>query len=168
MDSYTTGIICGIICALFVCMLAKVFIHRRLKMDRRDYDERQIAVQGSAYKYAYLTLIIALFAAQLCVDSFNFAIKPLTLFCVCGLLSLAVFVTFCILKDAYFTCKTRKPGVFILFLALGIVNLFGGIRLLTNHTFENAWISLSVAFLMLYIGALMIGKNIYERRRGEE
>lgn len=168
MDSYTTGIICGIICALFVCVLAKVFIHRRLKMDKRDYDERQIAVQGSAYKYAYLTLIIALFAAQLCVDAFDFAIKPFTLICVCGLLSLAVFVTICILRDAYFTCKTRKPGVFILFLVLGIINLIGGIRLLIGKAFENAWISLSVAFLMLYIGALMIGKNVYERRRGDE
>ena len=168
MDSYTTGIICGIMCALFVCMLAKVFIHRRLKMDKRDYDERQIAVQGSAYKYAYLTLIFALFAAQLCVNTFDFTVKPLTTICVCGMLSLAVFVSICILKDAYFTCKTRKPGVVILFLVLGVINLIGGIRLLTNQTFENAWISLSVAFLMLYIGALMIGKNIYERKREDE
>ena len=55
-----------------------------------------------------------------------------------------------------------------LFLALGVVNLIGGIRLLIGHTYESAWISLSVAFLMLYIGALMIVKNIRERGREDE
>lgn len=168
MDNYSIGIICGIICALFVCVLAKVYIRRRLKMDQRDYDERQIAVQGSAYKYAYLTLLIVVFLGALCVSAFDLTVKPLTLICLCAMLSLAVFVSICILRDAYFTCKTRKPGVFILFLALGVVNLIGGIRLLTDHACENAWISLSVAFLMLYIGALMIVKNIRERGREDE
>ena len=170
MNSYFDGFALGLLAVLFIALLVRVFIQRRLlRQNCKEYDERQLAVQGTAYKLSYFVLIIALVAGGLLTSRGETPLcSPFTVIMLCIIASLAVFVTICILKDAYFTAKSRRPLMVILFLILGAVNLFFGIRSLVSGSAESGIVSSAAGGILVYCCLLILGKQIYEKRQGDE
>ncbi|MBO5088039.1 MAG: hypothetical protein J6C01_05135, partial [Lachnospiraceae bacterium] len=104
---YLLGVICGVAVGLvFVALL--VWLTRKMggKIDldvKKDaYDERQLLARGVAYKFAFYTLLIGMVVIALMEE-----IAGIRLFMsmagvwVMICISIAVFATICILKDAY-------------------------------------------------------------------
>lgn len=178
---YLLGVICGVAVGLvFVALM--VWITRKLggKIDldyKKDaYDERQLLARGVAYKYAFFTMMIGMIIVALLEEVAGIGIfMSMTGVWIIVCISLAVFATVCIMKDAYMSLYENVKGVVIMFLAvailniaIGIGNIVDGMPLLENGVISVRWTNLIVGVLFLYILPVFIGRVIYNNKQLEE
>lgn len=178
---YLLGVICGVAVGL-VLVAALVWLTRKMggKIDldiKKDaYDERQLLARGVAYKFAFYTLMIGMVIIALMEE-----IAGIRLFMsmagvwlmVC--ISLAVFATICIVKDAYMSLYENAKGVVIMFsaiallnIAIGIGNIVDGMPLIENGVISVRCANLIVGLLFVYILPVFIGRVIYNNKQLEE
>lgn len=119
--SENLGFAIGIAVGLVVCVV--YFLIRR-PASCNEYDERQHMVRGKAYQYGFLTL--------LCYELIYGAAYTWTLPKWCDnttgiftgvMLSVLVFGVYCIWKDAYMNLNQNPGCIYLLFGAMGGVNL---------------------------------------------
>lgn len=180
--SYLLGMICGVATAT-VFLVVATWLIRKVggKIDwncngEKSYDERQLLARGVAYKYAFFTLMFGVGFACLLDE-----IAGISLFMsfagiwlmIC--LSLAVFATICIVKDAYMSLYENVKGgimmfsiVAILNLGVGIMNIVNGTRCITDGVLTIGCTNMIVGVLFLYILLVFVGRVIYSNRQLEE
>ena len=148
-----------------IAMVAVVLFIAKRKNTKCEYDERQIAMRGLAYKAGFITFIlceVAVFFAEILMS------KPLVLF-ESGVLSLSiilfsllVFVIVAIFKDAYFSPnKPMSKRWFIVMVLLGIVTLLRGL------TKGDVWfkvLNLEVGGFVLIIMLCIVIKMLISKR----
>ena len=178
---YLLGVICGVALGL-VLVAVLVWLTRKLggKIDlnikKGAYDERQLLARGVAYKYAFFTLMIGMVIIALMEE-----IAGIKLFMsmagvwVVVCISLAVFATICIVKDAYMSLYENAKGVVIMFsaigllnIAIGIGNIVDGMPLIENGVLSVRCANLIVGLLFVYILPVFIGRVIYNNKQLEE
>lgn len=178
---YLLGVICGVAVGLaFVAIL--VYLTRKMggKIDldvKKDaYDERQLLARGVAYKFAFYTLldgmvVIALMEEIAGIRLFMSMAGVWVMICI----SIAVFATVCILKDAYMSLYENVKGVVIMFSAIGILNIaigigniVDGVPLIENGVLSTRCANLIVGLLFVYILPVFIGRVIYNNKQLEE
>lgn len=178
---YLLGVICGV--AFGVALVAGImWLTRKMggKIDfdckKGAYDERQMLARGEAYKYAFFTLMIGMVIITLLgeiagIKIFMSMAGVWLMVCI----SLAVFATICIMKDAYMSLYENVRGVVIMFsavailnLAIGIGNLVHGMPLLENGVLSVRCTNLIVGVLFVYILPVFIGRVIYNNKQLEK
>lgn len=118
---------------MFVMIIAIIFIIRWINKKpsftaggEKEYDERQIAERGKAYKYGFITLVAALFG--LCIygnlneTGISIALMFASLFA-----GLSVFVVYSIWKDAFFYIDQSPAKYLVLCIALILINAGSGL-----------------------------------------
>lgn len=123
--AYYAGIICGIAAVAIVGFIIGFALKKKQRAPA-EYDERQEAVRGKGFKYGYVALV-AYLAVYGLLDALGIY------WCHTGaglffgfLISVTVFLVYCIYKDAYFTVSD-KPGFYVILLAvLAAANLVCG------------------------------------------
>lgn len=172
--------ILGFLCGLAVVALASFVIRRILKKKGcagcGEYDERQRAIQGRGYKYAYFTLLIAVAAGGL-FDTWT-GIRWIELFpfaMLCLWISLCVFVTYCVIRDAYISIQSRRKLLVAIFLISGLINtgiaameMFHGEGIVTNGCLNLSSANLFTGAASIYIALALCIKALADRRQGEE
>ena len=167
--TYMIGFSCGLLIALIIGVVLRI---QRKNKYGCEYDERQEAIRGTGFKYAYFSAIIVMVlggVAEIILDTawcglFTFAI--LTLWA-----SICVFTTYCVIKDAYFTLRSKRSLLIVIFLAASVINIIFGIdSLRRGEIIVNAALNLNAANLItgagcLYIGAMMLVHSLCERRQ---
>ena len=173
--SYILGFLCGIAVVALVVLLIRLVFKKKSWVLCGEYDERQKAIQGCGYKYAYFTLMIAVVAGGL-FDAWT-GIRWIVLFpfaVLCLWLSLCVFVTYCIAKDAYVALQAKRKVLILVFAVSALVNL--GIALMEifcgNGIITDGCLNLTSANLFTGMASLQIAialgiRAIYERVRGD-
>lgn len=171
--------IAGFLCGLIAVALASIIIHRLYKREYgvsgNEYDERQKAVRGTAHQYAYLTLLCVMVLGSLVEVMLGFNWISLFPFTILGMwISLCVFMGYCVMKDAYFTLRSKRKAFILIFLAVGAFNLFiAGSKLLSSDGFVTsgqlnyAFVNFITAISLLLLGGVMILKAVLDRRRGD-
>lgn len=169
---YVLGFICGLILVAVIIIAIRLFSKKK---SCSDYDERQEAIRGRGFKYTYfsagITLVLGgvielLTGVQWC-NLFTFAILTLWI-------SICVFTTFCVIKDAYFTLRSHRGVLMAIFLIAGGFNLFIGLRsVLRGELISNGMLTLNASNLFsgvacLYLLLMMLGRSIYERKLENE
>lgn len=165
---YVLGFICGLILVAVITIAIRLFARKK---SCSDYDERQEAIRGRGFKYAYfsagITLVlggvIELFTDVRWCGLFTFAILTLWI-------SICVFTTFCVIKDAFFTLRSHRRVLIAIFLIAGGFNLFIGLH---RELISNGMLTLNASNLFsgvgcLYLVLMMLGRSIYERRLENE
>lgn len=117
------------------------------------YDERQIAAQGKAWKWAYITLaaLVALYAISESVfEKSIFTTSSAILLSIC--ISATVYACICIIKDAYTSFTKKKSGQIILFFAIGILNIINSILCFIDGTMFNEEGLVDVGICDLWLG----------------
>ena len=172
--SMALGMACGMAFGVgFILIAARKMKRRGVRCGA--YDERQKAAQGSAYKAAFWTLLIYLFAIAL----FDLAtgVRWCSLF-VAGLiglcLAMGVFSVMCVWSDAYLSIKESPRYMTCLLTALGGINLFiglwnafGGEGVVTDGALNHHISSFLVGLLLLSV-ALALALRGAKLRREEE
>ena len=173
--SYILGFLCGLVLVVLVALLLLYVFKRKNGVLCGEYDERQKAVQGCGYKYAYFTLLISVVAGALFdvwtgvkwIELFPFAV-------LCLWLSLCVFVTYCITKDAYVSFQAKRK-VLILILAvsalmnlgIALMEILCGDGIITGGCLNLTSANLFTGAASLQIAIALCIRAIYDRVQGE-
>ena len=155
---FIIGLIAGSIFLVAVLMIPILDFARIDKDKTKQYDERQIAMQGKAYKYAFYTILIyfSLIALLTLLNDLPLFIKlPFSsdLLIIFGLLlGIIVFAVTAVMKDAYFSLNDNKNFFITFFSILAFVNLAFGI-----YHIAHGDIARDNGFTMVNFGNLLFG-----------
>lgn len=155
------GIMVGILLAVILIKAAN-----RDGRFKTEYDERQEAVRGKGFKYAFYTMI-ALTGIQICLEvgeielPIHRAVQAFGLMAICVI----VYVTYAILNDAYFGLNNKIDRYIIIFALLAVTQIVSAVaqslsgQLIVDGVLGLGGCSLICAFLFVWIFALMIIKK---------
>lgn len=164
--SWAIGFVVGILLVALLCGVM-VKMARRNGGGKGEFDERQLAARGKAYAMGYYTLLLYLLFWMIMRSlETSFFMEPESVL-IGALLSLAVFVGYCIFHDAYFKASESPRFWIIIICAAGLVNLaLGVLHLVRDKLYGN---------MNLYVGALLVVtliclviKRAMDRRAGED
>ena len=133
MDAYRIGLMSGFLGALV--LLVVVMLLKRKREGDTAYDERQAAIRGRGYKYAYVTAGLLTFVYVICFEGIaERFIEPGLVLVAIFFLSGLVLSGYCIFKDAYWGYKQHGHksmivcwgALFVLFLAQAISKIMDG------------------------------------------
>ena len=172
---YMIGFLCGIAVVALVVLLIRFVFKKKNGVLCGEYDERQRAVQGCGYKYAYFTLMISVVAGAVFdvwtgikwIEPFPFAV-------LCLWLSLCVFVTYCISKDAYISFQAKRKFLILIFaisalvnLGIALMELICGDGLITGGCLNLSSANLFTGAASLQIAIALVVRAIYDRMQGD-
>ena len=168
------SVVSAIFCVLIVVMFAKHRMKKRYSgKGRYQYDERQLAEQGKAGKYAMYTAMIAIFVCGILQDA-GLEIGGIFGACCCIAISLTVFAGICIFKDAYFY-TSRQPKVYMWYFgALGALLTASGIwrivsgDVMIDGVLTSGAICLPIGIMCIAIVLFIIIKRGMDRREEQE
>lgn len=173
---YILGFLCGLIVVAIVALLLRYVFKKKSGVLCGEYDERQKAIQGCGYKYAYFTMMIAVAAGGL-FDAWT-GVKWIELFpfaVLCLWLSLCVFVTYCIAKDAYVSFQAKRKVLILIFtvsalmnLGIALMEIFCGNGIITGGCLNLTSANLFTGAASLQIAIALCIRAVYDRVRGED
>jgi hypothetical protein len=142
----------------------------------KEYDERQLAIRGRGYSYAYFTVMIL---SILYVSTKNIISVPISselISVIILLISVIVFITYTIFNDAYGSYKYNNyKKLFILYIIMFLLNLVYLRSSIVNHTLiknglllfrEGMDLVLSIFFLILILNLVI--KLLVDRCKKDE
>lgn len=159
-----------IICVIFFAIL--VLLQCRSKQQMGKYDERQIAVRGSAYKAGFMTIFLCdlLVGIMMLMMNTDFFIKyEMILFIGSAFLGLTVFAVIAILKGAFLTAHQNPVKKIILVIMVVLVNALAAFYKpkwkTPGELFSSVnGINVLIVLCFLIILAVYIIKMLQERR----
>lgn len=145
----------------------------KLRHGSAKYDERQIAVQGRAFRWSYFTLMAALMACGFLSEVWDWA-QPFVVCLLCICVSLAVFACICIFGDAYYWTSLEHKGQYAFFILLGLVNTVLGIlaifegRMVEDGMLQEPSVNLAVGLVFIVISVSAYIRRRQRRREEDE
>lgn len=170
MDPYVAGVLVGIgSAAVVIAVMAAV--RKKQGQPKAEYDERQLAARGIAYRWAYMTLIFSLLA-NTCVETiWGPWAKPGVSAWMLIFLSIGVFIVACVRKDAYFAVAQDPKASLWLFGAVVVLQIPNIIITLRSGGFVEdgllTWNALSPACGVLF-GVMFVCMLVRLRRQKRE
>lgn len=162
MDPYVAGVLVGIgSAAVVIAVMAAV--RKKQGQPKAEYDERQMAARGVAYRWAFLTLMLSL-AVNTGVEAiWGPWAKPGVSAWMLIFLSIGVFIVACVRRDAYFSVAQDPKASLWLFGAVVVLQIPNIIITLRSGGFVEdgllTWDALSPAsgalFLVLTVCAIV-------------
>lgn len=162
MDPYVAGVLVGIgSAAVVIAVMAAV--RKKQGRPKPEYDGRQMAARGVAYRWAFLTLMLSL-AVNTGVEAiWGPWAKPGVSAWMLIFLSVGVFVVVCVRRDAYFAVAQDPKASLWLFGAVVVLQIPNIIITLRSGGFVEdgllTWDALSPAsgalFLVLTVCAIV-------------
>ena len=143
------------------------------KFKEAKYDERQSAVRGRAFKYAYGTLLVALLFYAASDDIWNWCV-PLTGCAAAIAVSLVPYVWVSIMNEAYWWANTKRIGQYVTFALLGLMNLGLALSswlrgdLIVDGVLQIGGANLVLGSVFIYIFVIAMIQRARLRRDGDE
>ena len=154
----SAGLAFGIMVGLIVCVIFYKLTNSDKKV-KASYDERQEAVRGKAYRYAFYTAM-GLEAVAICLEAgdFQFPLGAHLVHFFIMLASLLVLCVYCIWNGAYWGLNNnRKANNIIIAIAVGL-NVFPVAMAVQNGGFSTQGSdSIPVFNLMVLVWLALIG-----------
>lgn len=173
---WVLGFITGILIVFVVSVIVSAIVKKKNGSSKSvEYDERQILARGTAYSTAFFASMIYMILCAM-LDILEIKWAELNVQMLFGLfISITVFASICILKDAYFTASSKKLPLIVMFLLATALNLFAlimnivdGESMLTNGILNSNTINAGVAVMFIIILIVTIIKNIMDKKAVEE
>ena len=161
---YAVGIIVGV---LFAVVMTFIWVKRR--KGKCEFDERQERSRGRAFKYGFFTALVYFMGYSIggIINQGNWMHDPTWVFA--GLcLSVGVFAVNAIWNDAYFSLNETPKSYIVLFIALAVTNLTGGIRGVLDEDSGDNSLNFCLGILLLCILIVLGVKRFRDKRVGEE
>lgn len=169
---YALGAAAGFIAVVVVTVIIALII-KKVTGKKAEYDERQLAIRGKAYKVGCLTYVILLAASMILHSNFDFAVMPFyleqTLILLAGL---GTFICYAIWNDAYFCVNQKKRQWTLAILLASAANFAIFVKTRENWftpegLMNSSWTNLFVAVLTLVI-ALNVCLKIFADKKAEK
>lgn len=147
--AYILGMVAGIAMVAVVGIISKVVFKKSLF--NCNFDERQELIRGRAFRYGFFVMVFYFFIFGMIADAMGQNIIPQEIVCVLGVSAgIVVFAVYAIWHDAYYALKENPTRFSLLFAALMVLNLIGGIRRFTDHKMDETAVSVNLIFAALF------------------
>ena len=168
----------GFISGVCIGVLLIWALMRRLNTDgkrKTEYDERQKAVRGQGYMYAFYCL--AVWTCILMAVEILGARLPATrtvMFFTGIMISGLVLAWYCIMNDAYWGLNTNIRYYIRFMIGIGAINLISGFlgmargQIVVDGVLQNDFISFEAGILIVGIGLLLLIKSRKDSREESE
>lgn len=166
----------GFIAGLLLVFVVRLIVSKKRKT-KCEYDERQLLARNSAYKTSFFTLVVySIFCALMDIMEIKWAQLNVQMF-IGVFISIGVFFTICIFKDAYFGYSTKNMRSFIILsIAVIAVNLFAFIMnvltdeasIFTDGLLNQNFTNILVAGVFAIFLIVLIIKKVINKRTVEE
>ena len=163
----------GFIIGLMVAAVLLVFIFKFANKDgkvRTEYDERQKAVRGKAYRYAFYTEIFAqVIISCIFMSNIELPIENYVLLFIGIILGCTVLATYCIWNDVYWGLNNNHKRFHIIFIAALILNIlpvyFNSISgtLTENGKLGMPGLNIIVIIMMVIVYAELLIKSVMDK-----
>lgn len=166
---FATGFIAVVVVTVIIALIIKKIIGKKA-----EYDERQLAIRGKAYKVGCLTYAILLAASVILHSNFELAVMPFyleqTLILLAGL---GTFICFAIWNDAYFCVNQKKKQWTLAILLASAANfaIFFNTRenwFTPEGIMNSSWNNLFVSVFTLIIALNVCLKMLADKRLEKE
>ena len=170
---YSLGFATGFIAVVVVTVIIALII-KKITGKKAEYDERQLAIRGKAYKVGCLTYAILLAASVILHSNFELAVMPFyleqTLILLAGL---GTFICFAIWNDAYFCVNQKKKQWTLAILLASAANfaIFFNTRenwFTPEGIMNSSWNNLFVSVFTLIIALNVCLKILADKRLEKE
>ena len=171
---------------VFVCMMfglaigmvmARIMVLATKKGPKTtaQYDERQIVVRGTAYKYGFFTaLFFSIIIALLEFAEIEVPAQTGILIVIGTVLSIFVMVAYNIWYDGYFALNENRKALIILFAIIGFINIIIGINNVSlGNVIRDGKLAMGslnfICAIFMYMVLAVIGlKSLVEKREDAE
>lgn len=136
-----------------------------------EYDERQKAIRGVAYQYAFFTLL-AYFLGNgfVCIFFGDWAgTFEMNFVGIC--ISLIVFAGYAVCKDAYVALQSKLSYYTVLFFIVGLINIaIYVMNIFTEESGEDKflYINLECGVTFVVIAIIALGKIMYDKQMAKK
>ena len=170
---YLVGMLVGVAVGLILVALCFKYVRIR-KGSNFEYDERQQLTRGTGFKYAYVTSIV--YNGVLClltVTGIPLPVAQSVLIMVGILLTVLVYVVYCIHHDAYVSLNENANRLMIVFVILGGFNTLIGVMHLIHGTmfkdgvFTFHGINLLCGIFLLLVAVVLFAHTKLQTREEE-
>ena len=156
MDPYHAGIAVGLAAGIVAGLIFVAFLFKKKVLDCH-FDERQELARGKAFQYGFFTLLISDYVYALSDMILGRWCDVLTGITICLAVSLCVFATTCILKDAYLSLREKPRVVMTMFALLTLINLgFGGAHAVSGDLIEDGVLTFWAVNPIIGVATLVI------------
>lgn len=172
--AWILGFVVGLLIVFAFAAITRLIAKKR-NAKKCEYDERQVLARGAAYSTSFFTVIFYMIACGL-LDKLEIRWADIYIQMFLGLfLSVAVFVSISIFKDAYFTTGFSKKTMIITVSAIIVLQIISlimciieGDSLIENGMLSDLAINLGVvaAFAEILVAAII--KSIADKKAVEE
>ncbi len=170
--AYSLGFIAGIATVAVVASIIAIIYKKKYGRKKNDYDERQEALRGKAYKAAFFTLIIYMVANGVISKGLGIIwAEAMTEALIGVFLSVTVFVVICIKDDAYLSMSDKPATYLALFSIIGFVNIgistFFFVRnesFLTDGILNEKAVNLSAGIVFIILAIAIAAKMLHDRQ----
>lgn len=167
---YVLGFLAGIAFVAVLCTFLAMYRKKKGK-PCGEYDERQILARGTAFKSAFFSSVFYMIACAL-ADIMEIRWAEVSVQMFFGLFfSIAVFVSVCIVKDAYFTFDSKKVPMIAVFFAVIVLNTVPAIETIaegesfvTNGLLNTNCINIGAAAVFVVCLTVLLIKSIADRK----
>lgn len=166
---YALGAAAGFIAVVVVSLIIALII-KKVTGKKAEYDERQLAIRGKAYKVGCLTYVILLASSMILHSNFELAVMPFyleqTLILLAGL---GTFICYAIWNDAYFCVNQKKRQWTLAILLASAANFAIFVKTRENcftqeGLMNSSWTNLFVAVLTLVIALNVCVKMLADKK----
>lgn len=162
---YSLGMVAGFVLVFLVCLFAHLLYRKKKGKSTNDYDERQKAIQGVAYKYSFFTVIAYYIANGLFCKLFGDWLDTMSMNFVGICLGLVVFAGYSIIKDAYVSLSGNLSRYIIVFLVVSAINFAGFFgNIITKGDDETFSVNLVCGVTLLIVSVIAIIKIIIDKK----
>jgi len=170
---YLVGMLVGVAVGLILVALCFKYVRIR-KGSNFEYDERQQLARGNGFKYAYVTGIV--YNGVLCLftaTGIPVPVEQSVLIMMGILLTVLVYVVYCIQHDAYVSLNENANRLMIVFIILGGINTFIGVMHVVHGTmFDNGiftfrGINLLCGIFLLVVAVVLFAHTKLQSREEE-
>lgn len=170
---YSLGFATGFVAVVVVTVIIALII-KKIAGKKAEYDERQLAIRGKAYKVGCLTYAILLVASVILHSNFELAVMPFyleqTLILLAGL---GTFICFAIWNDAYFCVNQKKKQWTLAIMLASAANfaIFFNTRenwFTPEGIMNSSWNNLFVSVFTLIIALNVCLKMLADKRLEKE
>lgn len=132
-----------------------------------EYDERQKAIRGVAYQYAFFTLLAYFLGNGFVCILFDDWASTLEMNFVGVCISLIVFVGYAVCKDAYVSLQSKLSYYTVIFFIVGLINIaIYVMNIITEEPGENQflYVNLECGVTFVVIAIIAFVKIMYDKQ----
>jgi len=173
MNASSFGFVIGLIVGLILVVCLFKYANKDGKI-RTEYDERQKAVRGKAYKYAFYTdIFVQALLMLIFMSDYNLPVENYALVFTGVIIGCIVLAAYCIWNDVYWGLNNnhkRYHAIFVIALILNFLPVYfqakGG-SLFENGKIGMPMLNIAVIIMMVIIYAELLIKKFIDNRSGD-